>query len=88
MIKILILMIGLATLTTSCSTTSYYHQKYPILSHPARPVLSEEARGNDDVMKMVKYAIKLEIAIDAYNKYAKSKNDELDEALKEKANQD
>lgn len=84
--KTLTLTIGLVAilLTSSGCTTTYYHQKYPVIPKPDRPVLSEELDVND-LKKMIKYAIRLEVAIEAYNTFAEEKNKKLEEEFKRQA---
>jgi len=75
--QMLILMIGLMTLS-SCRTTTQINQKYPIIPLPNRPTISSEL-DEDDFKAMVRYATKLEIGIKKYNIHAEEENKKIEE---------
>jgi len=77
MMKILILTIGLMTLS-SCITTQTINQRYPIIPIPKRPKISS-ALDKDDFKAMVRYATKLETGIKNYNEYATEENKKIDQ---------
>jgi hypothetical protein len=54
------------------------NQKYPIIPTPNRPSISSELT-EDDFKEMAKYAKKLEIGIQEYNKYAEEQNKKIEE---------
>jgi hypothetical protein len=76
-------MIGLMILTSSCSTTSYYHRKLPIIPVPDRPSLSSDL-DKSDFEAMIRYAKKLEVGIRSYNEYAEEENKKLEDQFEER----
>ena len=76
--KTLILMSGLTILASSCGTTQFFNQKYPIIPIPERPSISSDLT-EEDFKKMARYAKKLEIGIKEYNEYAKRQNVKIEE---------
>lgn len=75
-VKILIFLIGI--MASSCTTTKFYYQKFPILPIPNRPIISEEL-NQKDFENLMRYSQKLEISIVEYNKFAKDLNVKIDE---------
>ena len=74
---------------SGCSST-FYHQRYPLLEMPNRPVLtnvpvsevskmSQKAQETvtDNFDKLIGYCRKLEAAINGYNEFATKENETL-----------
>ena len=79
--KNFILIIGLVFLTSGCITTKIVNQKYPIIPKPNRPSISP-ALDKNDFKEMARYATKLEIGIEEYNKFAVEQNKKVEEHFK------
>jgi hypothetical protein len=87
MMKKVLLVMVLAFAAAGCKSV-YYHQRLPVLERPDRPKLvsvpasemgklSPQARKDvtDNFNRLIDHARKLEEAVDAYNEYAKKKNE-------------
>ena len=69
-------MIGL--MTSSCTTTKFLNQRYPIIPKPDRPKISKEL-NREDFKSLARYTTKLEIGIKEYNEFAKKQNVKVEE---------
>ena len=88
-IALTVVLLLLVPFGSGCAHT-YYHQRFPMLERPKRPVLvdipgsemkrmSEQARRNviDNFNMLIDYCRKLEVAVDDYNKFAELQNDKM-----------
>ena len=83
-----IAFLSMVLLCSGCST--FYHQRYPVIPLPEKPVLVDieassihclepevNKRVRDNFSALVDYAKELQVSVETYNEFAKSKNKEL-----------